>query len=338
MTFFLIDKLNRSDEVEIVSFPEHPAAGRRAVCGHQRLPAEGEHQPVVLFTERVLDLVAVAPLFDGRDDRIELEAFELIRSELGNANLFAFGIGSSVNRWLIEGMARAGMGEPFFVLNPTEASQTASRFRDYIASPVLTDIKVRYEGFEAVDVQPESYPDVFADRPIELIGKWKGGASGRIIVTGQGGAGPYEASFDVSTEAEKGMKNPALRPLWAREKVRALADDSMIQTHLRGSGVDAETKREITTLGLTYGLLTDYTSFVGVDETPREVLDKLATVAQPLPLPKGVSNQAIGSSQMTVSHSGGSHSSSGAAPEPSVMGLLMITAMGLLLHRHRQPD
>ncbi|MFC7338165.1 VIT domain-containing protein [Haloferula chungangensis] len=269
---------------------------------------------------------------------IERETFDLVQSELGNANLFAFGIGSSVNRWLIEGMARAGMGEPFFVLHPGEASQTASRFRDYIASPVLTDIKVRYEGFEAVDVQPESFPDVFADRPIELIGKWKGGASGRIIITGQGGAGPYEASFDVSTEATKGMKNPALRPLWAREKVRSLADRSMINSHMRGSGAKDETKREITTLGLTYSLLTDYTSFVGVDETPREVLDKLATVAQPLPLPKGVSNQAVGSSYVTVSNSGGSPGTTGAVPEPSAVGLLMITAIGLLMHRHRQKD
>ncbi|WP_424313743.1 VIT and vWA domain-containing protein [Haloferula sp.] len=269
---------------------------------------------------------------------IEREAFDLVRSELGSANLFAFGIGSSVNRWLIEGMARAGMGEPFFVLHPGEASQTASRFRDYISSPVLTDIQVRYEGFEAVDIQPESFPDVFADRPIELIGKWKGAASGRIIVTGQGGAGPYESSFDVSSEAEKGKDNPALRPLWAREKVRTLADDAKLQSHMRGSNANDETRQEITNLGLTYGLLTEYTSFVGVDQTPREVLAKLKTVSQPLPLPKGVSNHAVGHGQVTVSHSGGSPGSTGAAPEPSVMGLLLITAMGLMFHRHRQTD
>ena len=269
---------------------------------------------------------------------IEREAFDLVRSELGSANLFAFGIGSSVNRWLIEGMARAGMGEPFFVLTPGEAGRTASRFRDYISSPVLTDIKVRYEGFDAIEVQPESFPDVFADRPIELIGKWKGGASGRIIVTGRGGAGPYEASFDVSAEAGKGMENPALRPLWAREQVRMLADNSMVASNLRGSKVHDEAKREITTLGLTYGLLTQFTSFVGVDETPREVLAKLRQVQQPLPLAQGVSNQAVGSGQVIVSGGGGSPGTTGAAPEPGAIGLLLISAMSLLLHRHRRED
>ena len=229
---------------------------------------------------------SIVVVTDGFVD-VDREAIELVRSELGRANLFAFGIGSSVNRWLIEGLARAGMGEPFFVLNPGEAGGMASRFQDYISSPVLTDIKVRYEGFESFEVQPESLPDVFADRPIELIGKWKGKAGGKIIVSGQGGAGPYEASFDVSSEAEKGMKNPALRPLWARERVRTLSDKRMFESRMRDSEGNDETKREITTLGITYGLLTEFTSFVGVDETPREVLEKLRLVNQPLPLPQG---------------------------------------------------
>ncbi|WP_353567285.1 VIT and vWA domain-containing protein [Haloferula sargassicola] len=256
---------------------------------------------------------------------IEREAFELVRSQRGRANLFAFGIGSSVNRWLIEGLARAGMGEPFFVLHPGEAEETARRFRGYISSPVLTGIRVSYEGFRTSEVQPRSIPDVFADRPIELIGKWTGEPRGRIIVTGQGGAGPYKAVFDVADVASR--SNPALRTLWAREKVRTLADDALVA----GRGKE-EINREITTLGLTYSLLTEHTSFVAVDETPREVVDKLKKVTQPLPLPKGVGEQALGTGQVV---SGGGGSAVGAAPEPGVVSLLLLTAAGLLLHRHR---
>ena len=47
---------------------------------------------------------------------VEAQAFRFIRERLHEANLFAFGIGSSVNRASIEGMARAGLGEPFVVL------------------------------------------------------------------------------------------------------------------------------------------------------------------------------------------------------------------------------
>lgn len=277
---------------------------------------------------------SIVVVTDGFVD-IEREAFDLVRSRRGSANLFAFGIGSSVNRWLIEGLARAGMGEPFFVLEPGEASKTASRFRDYISSPVLTDIKVRYEGFRTEGVQPESIPDVFADRPIEIIGKWKGEARGRIIVTGQGGAGPYDAVFDVAQEAAKGTDNPALRPLWAREKVRTLADNRQVSGSWRSEKDTKEIEREITTLGLTYGLLTEFTSFVAVDETPREVLAKLRTVNQPLPLPKGVSELALSENQIAFSPSSGSV---GAAPEPGSISLLLVTAMGFLLHRHRRTN
>ncbi len=263
---------------------------------------------------------------------IEREAFDLVRSERGRANVFAFGIGSSVNRWLIEGLARAGMGEPFFVLHPGEAAPTATRFRDYISAPVLTDIEIRYEGFGAREGQPESVPDVFADRPIELIGKWKGEPKGAIVVTGQGGGGPFEARFDVAGEAAKGTRHPALRPLWAREKVRTLADDRAVAQNRRGGG-DDELQREITTLGLTYELLTEFTSFVAVDETTREIREKLRHAEQPLPLPKGVGESALGEGQVVFSGGG---ISAGAAPEPGAVSLFLLTAIGLLFHRHRR--
>jgi len=271
---------------------------------------------------------------------IEKEAFNLVRENLNHANLFTFGIGSSVNRWLIEGLAHAGQGEPFIILGPEEAAKTAARFREYISAPVLTDIEVVYEGFNAIDVQPTSLPDVFADRPIELIGKWEGFTSGRIIVKGRTGGAPYETTFDVAAESAAGTTNPALRPLWAREKVRTLSE-------MQGQGIrgyDGESPatassavREVTALGIKYELLTEHTSFVGVDETPREVLAQLQTVNQPLPLPQGVGNSALGGSSsqgavVTASSSSSSHS----VPEPGTVSLLIITAGALMLYRQRK--
>jgi Ca-activated chloride channel family protein len=275
---------------------------------------------------------SVVVITDGFVD-VEKEAFQLVRENLGRANLFAFGIGSSVNRWLIEGLAHAGQGEPFVVLDQTEAAKSAKRFREYISSPVLTDISVSYEGFAAKEVQPGAFPDVFADRPIELIGKWSGKPEGRIIVKGKTGGAPYEASFDVAAESVKGLKNPALRPLWARERVRALGDDMDVSRNLRGGSEDSEAVREITTLGLTYELLTPYTSFVGVDETPRELLAQAKSVQQPLPLPQGVNNNAVGGGQIVVTTNSPVHT--GAAPEPGTTGLLILAAASLLLQRRR---
>ncbi|HEV2845853.1 MAG TPA: VIT and VWA domain-containing protein, partial [Thermoanaerobaculia bacterium] len=88
----------------------------------------------------------------------EAGVFERIRTRLNESNLFAFGIGGSVNRHLIEGMARAGQGEPFVVTTPGEAKAVAASFQTYVQSPVLTDIAVDAQGFETYDVEPASYP------------------------------------------------------------------------------------------------------------------------------------------------------------------------------------
>ncbi len=49
----------------------------------------------------------------------------------------------------------------------------------------------------------------------------------------------------------------------------------------------------MTTLGLTYNLLTAYTSFVAVDNAVRNKSGELTSVNQPLPLPQGVSDLAV---------------------------------------------
>ncbi|HSK78484.1 MAG TPA: VIT domain-containing protein, partial [Thermoanaerobaculia bacterium] len=215
----------------------------------------------------------------------EADVFERIRTNLNRANLFAFGIGSSVNRYLIEGMARAGQGEPFVATDAGEAKAVAKKFKEYVRSPALTDIAVDMEGFGAYDVEPSSIPDLFADRPLVIFGKWRGEASGTIRVTGLSGEGSYEKVFDVA-EAESSAGNRALRYLWARARVARLSDDE--------AEVDDETRLAVTELGLKYELLTAYTSFVAVHEVVRNTEGPAQTVDQPLPLPQGVSDLAVG--------------------------------------------
>ena len=173
-------------------------------------------------TQGVSRIVTVAT--DGYVD-VEPQVFQLIRDNLESANLFAFGIGTSVNRHLIEGMARAGMGESFVVLNPGEAAKQAARFRNYIANPVLTDIKVAYEGFQAYDVEPEAVPDLFALRPLTILGKYRGSPTGAIVVKGKTAQGPFERRIKLE-EAKASPDNAALRFLWARQRIMGLVDFS----------------------------------------------------------------------------------------------------------------
>lgn len=217
---------------------------------------------------------------------VEEQAFDLIRSNLGDANMFAFGIGSSVNRLIIEGMARVGMGEPFVITKPEEAPSQAEAFRRMIESPVLTGIQVDYEGFDVYDLEPRGIPDLLSDRPLMIFGKWRGAPKGSISVKGITGGKDYRAAIDVGT-ATQDLKNPALRFLWARDRIALLSDYNTLRQ-------DKDRIAEVTKLGLEYNLLTAYTSFVAIDTITRNRDGQTTTVTQPLPLPQGVSDYAVG--------------------------------------------
>jgi len=217
---------------------------------------------------------------------VETEAFDLIRNNLGDANVFTFGIGSSVNRYIIEGMARAGMGEPFVVTGPGEAQEKAGQFRKLIQSPVLTGIGVNFGRFQVYDVEPPSIPDVLADRPVIVFGKWRGIPEGTVHIQGIAGDRPFTKAIDVNTVIPA-ETNRALRSLWARHRIALLSDYNKLKPNDDRVG-------EVTELGLRYNLLTAYTSFVAIDTRIRRKDGQVVTVKQPLPLPQGVSDLAVG--------------------------------------------
>ncbi|HKY07623.1 MAG TPA: VWA domain-containing protein, partial [Candidatus Binatia bacterium] len=237
----------------------------------------------------------------------EREVFEEIQQNLNRTNVFAFGIGSSVNRYLIEGIAKAGQGEPFVVSDPSEAPTTAEKFRRYIQTPVLTNIDVSYAGFDAYDVEPAGIHDLFADRPIVVFGKWRGSAQGLIKVNGNSGRGTYTQTF-YPARTRSTESNGALRYLWARARIGRLSDFNF--------NGESSNKEEIVTLGLKYNLLTAHTSFIAVSEVVRNPGDS-QDVDQPLPLPLHVSNLAV--------------SGTNSVPEPELFVLLAMAAIALLV-------
>jgi Ca-activated chloride channel family protein len=218
---------------------------------------------------------------------VEKEVFDLVRRSLGEANFFAFGIGTGVNRYLIEGLAHAGQGEPFVVTKEEEAGKSAAKFRKYISNPVLTDINISFNGFEVYDLAQESYPDVFAERPVMIFGKYRGNPAGNIVVTGKGGYEDVSARIDLASARPEGS-NSGLRYLWAREKIRMLDD-------LANSGYEEQAvEDQVIALGLEYNLLTRHTSFIAIDSEIRNTEGNSTTIRQPLALPQGVSNYAVG--------------------------------------------
>lgn len=220
---------------------------------------------------------------------VEKEAFEMIRKNNDNTNFFAFGIGSSVNRYLIEGMAFVGNGEPMIITSADEASLQAERFRSYINSPLLTHIKFNSRQFQAYDIEPLTVPDMMAERPVMIFGKYKGTPEGTVTLTGRYNRKPYSQTFKVADHTPESA-NAAICQLWARERIKYL--DYLVGPH--GANERDSKVREITRLGFEYNLVTNYTSFIAVDHQIVNQDGKTVTVKQPLPIPQGVSDYAVG--------------------------------------------
>lgn len=228
----------------------------------------------------------------------EREIFDIIHQNLDTTSFFSFGIGTSVNRYLIDGVAKAGLGESFVVTDSSEAQDTAERFKTYIESPVLTDLHVTYDGFDTYEIEPDSLPTLFAQKPVVLFGKWKGEKSGTIRISGKTGSEDYSQEINVAGTDSLAV-NDAIPYLWARTKVERLTDyRSTVENE------DA-VKKEVTAIGLKYRMMTPYTSFVAVMDTVRNKDGQNTDVEQPLPLPSQVSGLAVGGGYTIGSEPGG---------------------------------
>ena len=123
---------------------------------------------------------------------VEREAFELVRRNLSQANVFSFGIGSSVNRHLMEGLARAGMGEPFIITQPAQAAARGRALppHDRVAGADQRQGALRGPG-RVRRGAGRSCRTCWASGPVVLFGKWRGEARGQVVIEGQSATGPY---------------------------------------------------------------------------------------------------------------------------------------------------
>lgn len=278
--------------------------GEQGAGGTELMPALREALAMPTDPERSRSFVVITDGFVS----VESSAYQLVRENLGKANLFAFGIGTSVNRSLIEGLARAGQGEPFIVTDQHSAGEQAERLRRMIDSPLLQGLRASFEGLEVYDVEPQQLPDLFANRPLVLFGKWKGEPRGELRIDAHAADGPFQARLPISATS-LGENADALAHLWARKRLASLMDQEALDGGFEFSS-------QILDLGLKYQLLTPYTSFIAVDQQVRNPDPQVSqSVDQPLPLPQGVNTSAIGS---TVP----------GTPEPGVWAMLLLAGLG----------
>lgn len=274
----LLNDLNSQDKFNIIFF-----AGGSATLANQSLPVNSQNIDLAIDMIENIDagggtqlLPALEQALDmgGTEDysrtfailtdggvTVEKEAFDLIRQNLNEANFFAFGIGTSVNRYIIEGIAYVGEGEPFVVTDLSNAYTMADKFKTYIERPALTNIEATFDGMDVYDVEPYTVPDVFAERPVIIYGKYSGPAQGTVNLLGDYGSEVVSSTLEVADYTADMEENDALRYLWARKRLRLMSDYGIASNENDTISIE----EEITQLGLQYSLITEFTAFVAVD-------------------------------------------------------------------------
>lgn len=202
------------------------------------------------------------------------------------ARVFSFGIGDSVNRELLDKMAGAGRGEAEYVTLAEEGSKAAKKFYERVRTPMLTDISIEWNGMPVADTYPSKIPDLFSAKPVVIKGRYTGAANGKIKLIGKVGGQHYEREIAVNLP-EKETANDALASLWARQRVDELTAESL------NSKDAAKISKQITDLGVEFGLMTSFTSFVAVEEKIVNRNGKPVTVQVPVELPSGVNSSFV---------------------------------------------
>jgi Ca-activated chloride channel family protein len=211
----------------------------------------------------------------------EAEILGEIHKRLGNSRIFSFGVGSSVNRYLLDHMAKMGRGVAAYLALNEKAEPVMDAFFDRTSHPALTDVTIDWGGMTVTDAFPAQVPDLFVGRPVILTGKFSGNGVANVRVKGRVGGEVETIPLSLNLDAPAGAPKTALRPIWARAKIAHLADAATWQPN-------ANLPAQIKSLALEHNLISDYTAFLAVDASQRTEGTRGTSVATPVPTPQGV--------------------------------------------------
>ena len=347
---WILDRLGPDDTFQIVSFsnetemlferPERatPEMRRRARAYVDGLEANGG-----TYMADAIERVCKAPA-DANRLRIvtfmtdgyvgnDFEVLGLVKKLRGTSRWFAFGTGNSVNRFLIDGMARLGGGEAEYVLLNEDGAKVAEKFWARIGSPVLTDVRLELDGLDLVQVLPDAPSDVWAQRPLIIQARYRRPGRGRVVLHGFRQGRPYEQALDV-TLPEQATEYDAVASMWARAKVDDLMGQDLAAVQ-NGSFPDA-LRHAVIDVALAHRLVTQFTSFVAVEDRVVNEGGRQHTVQVPVEMPQGVRYEGIFGTA-------NEQSSDRAAAAPPALAAYALSAKaarspGTTLERRREAD
>lgn len=304
---YVLDHMNPQDTFQIISFnnkatilfdtPQQATAqmkrrandyirGLQANGGTWMRPAVEEACKIAADKNRLRIVCFMTDGYVGND----MEVLSVIKNAREKSRWFPFGTGNSVNRFLIDGIAKEGGGEAEYVLLNTQAGSVGKKFYDRISTPVLTDVKVAFNGVEVKEVFPKEVNDVWAQKPLYFKGRYTAPGAGTVTLSGFRAGHPYKEILKVNF-GNTTTNNPGIASTWARAKVdRLMSEDWM---GAQSGNPNKEIREEIVATALKHHIMTQYTSFVAVEEktVTKDGVTKQVTV--PVEMPDGVSREGV---------------------------------------------
>ena len=209
------------------------------------VPGEGR-LPVVIFITDGLPTVG-----EQNPERIA-DTAERARAR---ARVFAFGLGTDVNTYLLDRLSSATRGSTDYVQPGESVERALSLLAAKIRHPVLTDVRLAGAPAELHEVYPVTLPDVFAGQELVLLGRYQGEGEGELVLTGRHAGRTerfaVEGSFPLRNDV-----NGYLPRLWASRKLGHLTRQVWLE------GPTTSLIGEIKKIALRYGLPSEYTAYL----------------------------------------------------------------------------
>lgn len=207
-----------------------------------------------------------------------------------NARVFSFGVGSSVNRFLLDKMAEVSRGEVEYVALNDDGSAAARRFHERVRTPLLTDLEIDWNGVPVADVYPKRLPDLFSAKPVILTGRYGVPTKGTIRLRGKRAGEAFVRNINVNLPGAE-PEHDVLATLWARQRI-----DNLMSQDWNGAqqgNMQKDLQEQVTDLGLQFRLMTQFTSFVAVEEMVVTDGGEARTIQVPVEMPEGVSHEGV---------------------------------------------
>lgn len=299
----MLETLGPNDRIELIEFGSRPVRFKK-----KPVPATEKNRAAALKWVRKLRssgctemhravIEALAPLREDSQRQVilitdgyigfEQEIVQTLLRELPDgARLHTIGVGSSVNRTLTQGAARAGRGTELLIGLDEDPQTLIPRFVAKTTAPLVTDIVVSGPG--VIEVAPRQLPDLYAESPVLFAVRLQP-EGGTVVLSGRtANGGRFEEVFEVPA-LELGQGHEGVVALFGREKVEDLE-----MTLSAGGGV-AELNSAIEATGIDFQIATRLTSWVAVSKKATVATrEQPTTVDQPHELPHGTSAEGLG--------------------------------------------